>query len=53
MAVVVADEGEEDGAAADYLEEDMAVAMGIRMRMGLQWARWLKPQALVWWSSRR
>ncbi len=53
MAVAVADEREEDGAAADHLEEDMAVAMAIRMRTGPQRARWLKPQALVWWSSRR
>jgi hypothetical protein len=53
VAVVVADEREEDGAAADDLEEDMAVAMAIRMRTGPQRARWLKPQALVWWSRRR
>ncbi len=51
--MAMADELEEDGAAADKLEEDMAMAMAIRMRTGLQRARWLKPQALVWWSRRR
>ncbi len=51
--VAVADKQEEDGSAADKLEEDMAVAMAIRMRTGPQRARWLKPQALVWCSRRQ